>query len=156
MIYQMNVLGRQIVDYPGETILSFILFFVPRQIWPTKPFQHYQYLTSSILRVPITQLPAGTTPSGFEMFFANFGLLGMPLFALALVLFIKLFDSSNTTMPLRLLGLVLCLVLLTQSIDVYLVYVVLAVVLLIRRAINGRDAKLYQADPIGVGFHNAK
>lgn len=154
VIYQMNVLGRQIVDYPGETILSFIFFFVPRQIWPTKPFQHYQYLTSSILNVPITQLPAGTTPSGFEMFFANFGLAGMPLFALALVLFIKLFDSSNTTMPLRLLGLVLCLVLLTQSIDVYLVYVVLAVVLLIRRTIKGRDTKINQADLIGVGFHN--
>lgn len=78
----------------------------------------------------------------------------MPLFALALVLFIKLFDSSNTTMPLRLLGLVLCLVLLTQSIDVYLVYVVLAVVLLIRRTIKGRDTKINQADLIGVGFHN--
>ena len=139
VIYQMNVLGKQIVDYPGETILSFIFFFIPRQIWPTKPFQHYQYLTSSILRVPITQLPAGTTPSGFEMFFANFGLIGMPLFALALIAFIKLFDSNNTTMPLRLLGLVLCLVLLTQSIDVYLIYVVLTAVLLIRRAIKGRD-----------------
>lgn len=139
VIYQMNVLGKQIVDYPGETILSFIFFFIPRQIWPTKPFQHYQYLTSSILRVPITQLPAGTTPSGFEMFFANFGLIGMPLFALALIAFIKLFDSNNTTMPLRLLGLVLCLVLLTQSIDVYLIYVVLTAVLLIRRAIKGRN-----------------
>lgn len=139
VIYQMNVLGKQIVDYPGETILSFIFFFIPRQIWPTKPFQHYQYLTSSILRVPITQLPAGTTPSGFEMFFANFGLIGMPLFALALIAFIKLFDSNNTTMPLRLLGLVLCLVLLTQSIDVYLIYVVLTAVLLIRRAIKSRN-----------------
>lgn len=63
----------------------------------------------------------------------------MPLFALALIAFIKLFDSNNTTMPLRLLGLVLCLVLLTQSIDVYLIYVVLTAVLLIRRAIKGRN-----------------
>lgn len=140
VIYQTTVLGGQIVDYPGETVLSFILFFVPRQIWPTKPFQHYQYLTSSILGVPISQLPAGTTPSGFEMFFANFGMLGMPLFALALVGLIKLFDSSSTSMPLRLLGLALCLVLLTQSIDVYLVYVALAAVLLAQRAIMHRKA----------------
>lgn len=138
VIYQTTVLGNKIVEYPGQTILSFLFFFVPRKLWPSKPFQHYQYLTSSILSVPISEIPAGTTPSGFEMFFANFGLLGIPLFAVALLGFISLFDSKNSSVPLRLLGLTLCLVLLTQSIDVYLVYVLLAMVLLIKRTFRNR------------------
>lgn len=154
VIYQMTVLGRNIVDYPGESVLSFILFFVPRHIWPSKPFQHFQYLTSSILGVPISQIPAGTTPSGFEMFFANFGVLGMPLFALALLGLIRLFDSDSSSMPLRLLGLTLCLVLLTQSIDVYLIYVVLATILLLRRFIlRGQMNKNGINTAGGVLFH---
>lgn len=140
VLYQTNVLNNHIVDYPGQSVISYLLFFIPRRIWPAKPFQHYQYLSASILGLPIAQLPAGTTPSGFEMFVANFGLIGIPLFALVLVGYIKLFDSRDSLFSLRLIGLVLCLVLLTQSIDVYLIYVVLSVVFLIKHSFDKRRA----------------
>lgn len=50
-IYKLFMLKENILDYPGQSFLSLIFIFIPRSIWPSKPFQHYMYLTSSILGV---------------------------------------------------------------------------------------------------------
>lgn len=89
VIYHEFMLHDHILDYPGETFLSTFLIWVPRAIWPAKPYQHFQYLTSSILGLPIDRLPAGTTPCWYEMCIANFSWLGIPVALILLVLFIN-------------------------------------------------------------------
>lgn len=76
VIYEEFFKKNHILDYPGQSFFSTLFIFVPRIIWPNKPYSHYQYLTSSILDLPISNLPAGTTPCWYEMTLCNFGYFG--------------------------------------------------------------------------------
>lgn len=124
VIYHELVLHDHILDYPGETFLSTFLIWVPRAIWPAKPYQHFQYLTSSILGLPIDRLPAGTTPCWYEMCIANFSWLGIVVAWILLVLFIRWSEKARFVST-RAILLVLLIVLLTQSIDAYTAFVLL-------------------------------
>lgn len=124
VIYHELILHDHILDYPGETFLSTFLIWVPRAIWSAKPYQHFQYLTSSILELPIDRLPAGTTPCWYEMCVANFSWLGILVAWILLVLFIRWSDRARFVST-RAILLVLLIVLLTQSIDAYTAFVLL-------------------------------
>lgn len=128
VIYHEFFLGDHILDYPGQTFLSTFLIWIPRQIWPLKPFQHYQYLTSSILGLPIAMLPAGTTPSWWDMCIANFSLWGCIVSVVGLICIISLADRART-ISTRATALVLIVALLTQSVDAYLSLVILLIIL---------------------------
>ncbi len=127
VIDQEVIKGSMILDYRGETFLSMILFWIPRKIWFNKPYPHYRYLTSSILLLPINQLPAGTTPSWFEMCICNFGILGFILAPLLLILFCKCSDSEKS-LDLKALYIMLLTVLLTQCMDVYVIYILVILI----------------------------
>lgn len=64
--------GNMILDYRLQSFISLILFFIPRSIWSTKPYPHYMYLTGHLLNLDILDIPAGTTPSWYEMCICNF------------------------------------------------------------------------------------
>lgn len=117
---------NKILDYRGQTIISMFLFWIPRRIWPNKPYPHYRYLTASILSLPINNLPAGTTPSWFEMCICNFGVLGFFIAPILLLLFCKLTDSGSS-IDIKAIGLMLITVLLTQCMDVYIIYIVILI-----------------------------
>lgn len=117
---------NKILDYRGQTIISMFLFWIPRRIWPNKPYPHYRYLTASILSLPINNLPAGTTPSWFEMCICNFGILGFFIAPILLLLFCKLTDSGSS-IDIKAIGLMLITVLLTQCMDVYIIYIVILI-----------------------------
>lgn len=136
-LYHELVLGDHILEYPGESFASTFLVFVPRQIWVAKPFMHYQYLTSSILGLPIEQLPAGTTPSWFDMCICNFGLLGFAVAVLGLLALVCVADRMSCTSS-KAVCLVLVFALLTQSIDAYLSLVVLLPVMVVAGRDSGR------------------
>ena len=125
-IYHEFFLKNRILEYYGQSFLSTLLIWVPRSIWPSKPYQDFQYLTSSILGLPISELPAGTTPCWFEMCIINFSYFGLILSCLLLVLLCKFADGAKSSSTEGML-FVLILALLTQSIDVYLVFVFLAI-----------------------------
>ena len=55
--------GERILDYRGQSFIGLIASFIPRKVWPNKPYPHYMYLTASILSLNKFNLPAGTTPS---------------------------------------------------------------------------------------------
>ena len=124
VIYHEFFLGDHILDYYGQSFLSTLFIWVPRSIWPSKPYQDYQYLTSSILGLPISELPAGTTPCWFEMCIINFSYFGLLLSCVLIVALCHLTDCVKSASTEAMLFVVI-LALLTQSIDVYLVFVFL-------------------------------
>ncbi len=143
--YVMNeeiINKRMILNYRFESFLSLFLFFVPRKIWLTKPYPHYNYLTSSILRLPISELPAGTTPSWYEMCLANFGIAGILISCILLVFFCKIADKVKD-IDLKMLYMILIVVLLTQSMDAYIIYIfILFFIKFIQKIFKGKRIKL--------------
>jgi uncharacterized membrane protein YhaH (DUF805 family) len=119
---------RMILEYRGETFISLLLFFIPRKIWPTKPYPHYMYLTASILGLSIYQLPAGTTPSLLEMTICNFGVLGFPIGIVILCVLTYLIDKCKD-IDRKAIFLILSIVLLTQSMDVYSIVILLLILM---------------------------
>jgi len=120
--------NKKILEYRGETFISLLLFFVPRKIWPTKPYPHYMYLTASILGLNIYQLPAGTTPSLLEMTICNFGSLGFPVGIIVLCILTYLIDKCKD-IDRKAIFLILSIVLLTQSMDVYIIVIFLLILM---------------------------
>ena len=118
--------GERILEYRGETFLSLIGSFIPRKVWPNKPYPHYMYLTASILNLDIHNLPAGTTPSLLEMTICNFGFWGFAAGIILLIWICKMIDRSRDV-DTKSIGLILAMVLLTQSMDVYLILVVVLI-----------------------------
>lgn len=117
VLHQELIDGAPMIPYRGATVLSAILLFVPRSLWPTKPYPHYRYLTASMLGTGVLSIPAGMTPSLFEMSVANFGTpLGVILTCVVLVGLCWLGDRSRTVVR-KVLYLILIVTLLTQSID---------------------------------------
>lgn len=122
VIYEEFFKKNHILDYPGQSFFSTLFIFIPRIIWPNKPYSHYQYLTSSILNLPISKLPAGTTPCWYEMTLCNFGYLGYLVGIFGLIVFCSFADSMKKTKS-KSLVFMLIIVLLTQNTDVYVVYI---------------------------------
>lgn len=122
VIYEEFFKKNHILDYPGQSFFSTLFIFIPRIIWPNKPYSHYQYLTSSILNLPISKLPAGTTPCWYEMTLCNFGYLGYLVGIFGLIIFCYFADTMKQTKS-KSLVFVFILVLLTQNTDVYVVYI---------------------------------
>lgn len=122
VIYEEFFKKNHILDYPGQSFFSTLFIFIPRIIWPNKPYSHYQYLTSSILNLPISRLPAGTTPCWYEMTLCNFGYLGYLVGIFGLILFCYFADNMKQNKSKSLVFMFI-LVLLTQNTDVYVVYI---------------------------------
>ena len=120
--------NRNILEYRGETFVSLLLFFIPRKIWPNKPYPHYMYLTASILGLNISKLPAGTTPSLLEMTICNFGIFGFFLGGIILCVLTYLIDRCKD-IDRKAILLILSIVLLTQSMDSYIVFIFLLILM---------------------------
>lgn len=120
--------NNMILDYRGESFISLIASFIPREMWPNKPYPHYMYLTASILSVDKLNIPAGTTPSLLEMVICNFGFMGFPI-GIGVSLILCAFIDKCTDIDRKAIYLLVFIVLLTQSMDVYLIAIVLLVLM---------------------------
>ncbi|MGL4876096.1 MAG: hypothetical protein ACRC30_15765, partial [Clostridium sp.] len=119
---------NRILNYRGESFISLIGAFIPREIWSNKPYPHYMYLTSSILNLDKLNIPAGTTPSLLEMVICNFGRMGFFIGIGLILILCKIIDQC-TDLDRKAIYLLLFVVLLTQSMDVYLIVIVLLCVM---------------------------
>lgn len=125
VLFREIVEHSPILDFRFQTILSTLLFFVPRVLWPSKPYPHYRYLTAAIYGVTPLTIPAGMTPSIFEMSIANLGvLLGILVTCFLMVWIIKLADNVDSV-PLKSLYLIFIIGLLTQSLDAIIMVLIL-------------------------------
>lgn len=131
---------NHILDYRGESFLSLIFELVPRKIWKNKPYPHYMYLTSSILNLPITNLPAGTTPCWLEMCLCNFSYFGFVFAIYSLCLFCRLLDRTNDV-DIKGVGMLIISVLLTQSMDVYFTILIILLVMIFFRKLYLKNNK---------------
>lgn len=137
--YTLDMLHRQgksYLDYPGQTILSMFLIWVPRALWETKPLQHFVYLTADIKGLSPENAGAGITPSWYETCIANFGFLGTVLAVLSIPLFCYLADKTMDA-KWRGVGLMLLISLLTQSIDIYIFFLMLILLAQIYHLVMG-------------------
>ena len=107
---------QSILDYPGQTFLSSFLMFVPRVIWPSKPYPHYNYLTAAIFQTSISNIPSGMTPSVFEMSICNFGWAGIIVCILLLVM-LCVWTDKQKDLGLKLILLLIITNILSQSLD---------------------------------------
>ncbi len=120
--------GHPILEYPGQSFLSLLLFWIPRAIWPSKPYPHYQYLTASLLDVDLLHIPAGTTPSIFEMGICNFGWFGC-IVAIVILILVCYFGDRRPEPNLKLFFLLFITMLLTQAIDFVSILIPFAVII---------------------------
>ena len=123
-ICEKIILKHTILDYPGQSFLSILLFFVPRSIWHNKPYAHYLYLTSSVFNVPIKSLDFGITPSLFEMSIFNFGWFGF-LFTPLLLIVLCYCCDKNKSIDVKAIWLLFIIVMLTQSMSSYIIIIML-------------------------------
>ena len=127
VLYKEIIENNPILEYRGETILSTFLFFVPRSIWPNKPFPHYRYLTAALYNTGLLSIPAGMTPSIFEMNIANFGVVfGIVITCCFFPIALRIADKEKSV-TLKAIYLVLMIGLLTQSMDAMIAVIFLAV-----------------------------
>ena len=127
VIKQVLLERKNIIDYPGQTVIADLLMFVPRKIWPAKPYPHYRYLTASILGVRLQNIPAGTTPSLFEMSLCNFGWFGIPITVIFLIMLCKLTDKRNN-LSFKVIMLLIFTNLLSQALDAIMIMIPILIV----------------------------
>ena len=134
--------NNPILEYRGKTLLSTIFMAIPRVIWVTKPYPHYRYLTATLYGLTPTTIPAGITPSIFEMLIANLWWFGIPIAYILLFLFMKISDKIRN-IEKRMVLLLVAVGALTQSLDAMMIYFYYALFILIYKNIK---VKRYRMD----------
>ena len=74
---ELNPDQLRILDYRGESLVFCTLFFVPRSLWPGKPYPYAIYVTAAMMRAPRRDYRWGVTTSIFDEAIANFGWPGL-------------------------------------------------------------------------------
>lgn len=85
-----------ILDYPGQTLLFDFLFFVPRSIWPTKPYPFPDYYTSAIFGFStLTSIGWNFQTNIYAEWIANLGFFGFFITPVVLVIFCRIVNKSS-------------------------------------------------------------
>ena len=97
LVYQFycEKIGRHISPNPFDGILFVLTFFIPRFVWPDKPYPFVNYLTLSLCgqeEVDFVNAGWATTCSIFSDLFDSFSYFGI---ILGFIVFIKLFHKIN-------------------------------------------------------------
>lgn len=125
VLYKEMIEKASILDYRGQTILSTLLFFIPRSFWPTKPYPHYRYLTAALFSTGVLDIPSGMTPSIFETSIANLGVIGGIFFTIIIIVALLRSSSKSKSISRKALYLMLLTALLTQSLDSIMIILLL-------------------------------
>lgn len=85
-----------ILDYPGQTLLFDVFFFIPRQIWASKPFPFPDYYTSAILGFSnLTTFGWNFQTNIYAEFVANLGLCSFLIVPILLLCMCKKVNNSK-------------------------------------------------------------
>lgn len=101
-----------ILDYPGQSILFSLFFWIPRTLWPNKPWPYMYYYISGVLgysSLNYDQIGWGMPPSYYPEFVSNFGLFGLPLSIMFTIWMARFFDKRESLC--KLLGISLITIL---------------------------------------------
>jgi hypothetical protein len=125
-IFQTIVNGRDIMEYHGQSFISTILNYYPRDFYSNKPYPYSQYFTNNLLygRVGAGLLGWSVTTSILDEFVSNFHILGLPLSLLFIAYFIKYIDKQpKINTKLFFMFLFILLIMLHTSPYALLVYI---------------------------------
>jgi len=116
---ELNDTMAPILQYRGQSVLYTLLFYIPRQAWPVKPWPYAIYSTSAALNHSVADLGWGITTSCYEEAVANFGLAGLFIAPLTLVWGCRL-GSAAKDIPTTLLTILVCTLAVTLQIGAWL------------------------------------
>ena len=85
-----------VLDYRGQSLLFDLTFFVPRQMWPDKPYPYAVYATAAMFDIPVRDMGWGITTSWLDEAIANLGWLGLILGPLVPALVCRIGDRLRT------------------------------------------------------------
>jgi hypothetical protein len=105
--------GR-ILEYRGQSCLFYPSMFIPRRVWPDKPWPYSVYFTARMLEMPVEHLGWTMTTSVLEEAIANFGWWGMILGPLLISVMCRIGDSCGEKFVQVLTVLTTCLLLLVH------------------------------------------
>ncbi|MCX7427898.1 MAG: hypothetical protein NTW96_20000 [Planctomycetia bacterium] len=86
--------GR-ILEYRGQSLLFYSAIFIPREVWPEKPWPYAVYVTARMLENPPRSLGWSMTTSVLEEAIANCGWIGMFLGPVLIALICRIGDSCE-------------------------------------------------------------
>lgn len=104
-----------ILEYRGQSILFDLSIYVPREIWPDKPWPYAVYSTAAALGRQVENLGWGITTSWLEESIANFSFWGLIIAPLSLAAFCRVGDSSQKSLCRFLTIINACLALTVQT-----------------------------------------
>jgi hypothetical protein len=111
---ELNPEYLQILEYRGQSVLFNLTFFVPRSVWPDKPWPYSVYSTAAVFNLRPDYLGWGVTTSWLEEAIANFSWLGFLLGPLLITLVARIGDSTGEPVVSFLTKLVVSLLLTVQ------------------------------------------
>lgn len=87
----------KILDFAGQSYLFDLTFFIPRSIWPNKPWPYATYFTNSLLGLPSSSGYLGwhMTTSWFGEAIANLGWFGFPFGIWTFIIFGKISEKRQ-------------------------------------------------------------
>jgi hypothetical protein len=97
----LNPSIMSILEHSGQSILFYLSFFIPRELWPDKPYPYHVYFTYALLypnSMPEIASPNyvhfGMTTSWLDETIVNFGWAGLLIGPVSIALFCRLADSQ--------------------------------------------------------------
>ena len=122
-----------ILDYRMQSIVFDLTFFVPRKMWPGKPYPYAVYATAAMFDMPARDLGWGTTTSWLEEAIANLGWFGLLVGPLLPALVCRIGDRHRTPFA-GLLTVSVASLLLILQIVAFLPFIALWLVTVVRRS----------------------
>ena len=114
----------RILEYRGQSMLFNAAIYVPRNIWPNKPWPYAVYMTSSIYMIPSTYLGWGVTTSWLDEMIANLSWFGMLIGPLVIAWICRVGDSVRNIWIRPLTVMIACLFLAVQMAVFFPLFVV--------------------------------
>jgi hypothetical protein len=104
----------QILDFRGQSMLFYLTMYVPRRLWPEKPWPYAVYMTAYSLHTRPVDLGWGLTTSFLDEAVANFGWAGLVIGPLTFTLLLRICDLSPDPLVKVIGVLVACLLMTVQ------------------------------------------
>ena len=120
----------KILEYPGQSYLFYLTFYMPRELWLDKPLPYSQYFTSALYLTESKMWGWGMSTSIFDEVIANFGFFGLVFLPFFLLYLLRKSRKYSKYFELYTLFLILILFML-QMISFMFLYVLWIVVLFI-------------------------
>jgi hypothetical protein len=112
LLHELNRPGPSILEYRGQSFLFNAVMYIPREVWPEKPWPYAVYATAAALRLKVTFIGWGITTSWFDECVANLGWVGMLVAPLSIGLICRAGDRS-ADLVLQILTIAVTLLLIT-------------------------------------------